>query len=302
MLSTASPQKGLLTSARRDAAAKFVAALSSALVAFRLLNGRPADEEHFNRQTLSVPSLTDVNLARPPADIPALSTQRRRSSLAFSTAEAAGGRGPPLKTLLGGRTLDLSFFVLVRALDIGISSTWRWYKARSSSPRAHMNELIERLTSPAIFATSSCAIMWAWFYMPHRLPASYNTWIASAAQLDSRLLLALRDCRYGNFIYGQDTGANYLESMCEELGLPRSWGNPAKTIPVPCKLYHEGITSCEVHALSRFARAWRFAMGMYLPLNLLVRLRKGSAERLVIRAVQDAAKSSSFLGAFVALL
>lgn len=43
-------------------------------------------------------------------------------------------------------------------------------------------------------------------------------------------------------------------------------------------------------------------MGMYLPLNLLVRLRKGSAERLVIRAVQDAAKSSSFLGAFVALL
>lgn len=245
--------------------------------------------------------MTDLSLPDQAAasEVKPVGPRRRRSSVAFSAETGSVIQRPLRRAPLAGRTLDLSLFVLVRSLDIGANAAWEWYKRSKASS---VTRMVEYLAPPALFAASSCAIMWAWFYTPHRLPKTYNIWIASAAELDPRLLQALRDCRYGNFIYGQDTGANYLESMCAELGLPLAWGNPGKTIPIPCQLYHEGIASCEVHALSRFFRAWRFAMSMYLPLNLIMLASKRSLEKSLTRALQDAARSSSFLGGFVALL
>ncbi len=48
--------------------------------------------------------------------------------------------------------------------------------------------------------------MWAWFYLPNRLPRAYRAWIKSAAQVDERLIEALRRVRHGQLIYGEDTG------------------------------------------------------------------------------------------------
>lgn len=142
--------------------------------------------------------------------------------------------------------------------------------------------------------------MWSWFYSPTRLPRAYNHWISRAAAIDSRLISTLRLARQGDFIYGQDTGqAPLLEPLCESLHLPLEWADPAKTIPIPCEVVHMGVgPSCELHALCRFLRSWLFAMEMYLPLQLLFRLRYPSLPSF-LAGFKGAAQSSAFLGAFV---
>ena len=142
--------------------------------------------------------------------------------------------------------------------------------------------------------------MWSWFYSPSRLPRTYNIWISKAAAIDSRLISALRLARQGDFVYGQDTGqAPLLEPLCQKLNLPLVWADPAKTVPIPCEMVHTGTgRSCELHGLSRFLRAWLFAMEMYLPLQFLLRLRHPSLQSF-LTGLKGAARSSAFLGAFV---
>lgn len=200
-----------------------------------------------------------------------------------------------------GRTLDLTLFGLVRAVDVCLALLWARNRSRFSSKVA---ETIEHTAVPTMFATSSALVMWTWFYTPELLPPSYRTWISSAAQIDERLPQALRELRQGTFIYGKDTGREaLLGDMSSELGMPREWGDPAKTVPIPCELYHSGTgKNCEYHALSRFWRGWRFAMAMYLPLNLgVLLLRRTATLQSVRQALKEASRSSAFLGAFVAL-
>jgi hypothetical protein len=37
-----------------------------------------------------------------------------------------------------------------------------------------------------------------------------------------------------------------LESYCEEVGLPKQWGNPSQTIPIPCEV---SITTSSLQAM-----------------------------------------------------
>ena len=151
--------------------------------------------------------------------------------------------------------------------------------------------------------------MWAWFYHPTQLPRSYRKWISTAAAVDVRLIEALRLCRTGQLRYGQDTGpaGRVLQGMCAERGWPLAWGDPAISVPFPCELVHMGAggASCELHALSRFARSFRWAIATQLPLNLLVVAARGKNRRALKRALLvafvSAARSSAFLAAFIAL-
>lgn len=108
--------------------------------------------------------------------------------------------------------------------------------------------------------------------------------------------------------------APLLGSMCHDYGLPEELGDPAKTIPIPCELVHMGCgKSCEKHALSRFWRGCAFAARMYTPLQLIVLARHVNKNRrpgkrlagltgsAVSKAMLDTARSSAFLGAFIAL-
>ncbi|KAK8200529.1 uncharacterized protein BKA78DRAFT_232525, partial [Phyllosticta capitalensis] len=206
---------------------------------------------------------------------------------------------------LAGHTIDLTLFAVVRALDVLIAPVVA--KRRSKTAR-----IVSRSSPTVLFVLSCFIIMRAWFYAPARLPRSYNRWISSAAQLDPRLLLALRHARYGHFRYGVETGIGpLLGSMARDYGLPEVWGNPAKTIPVPCELVHQGVgPSCELHFGHRFAKAWFFAAKMYVPLQLLVwtqryvlSSRHAAAVRLaaLVKAIREGARSSAFLAAFVSL-
>jgi hypothetical protein len=71
------------------------------------------------------------------------------------------------------------------------------------------------------------------------------------AAMDERLLFALRYLRSGELEYsvpGKYTA--YLEGYAQDLGYDGKMGNLVETIPIPCKLVHEGYSeSCEVHAL-----------------------------------------------------
>ncbi|CAK7233914.1 hypothetical protein SBRCBS47491_008772 [Sporothrix bragantina] len=206
-----------------------------------------------------------------------------------------------------GRTLDLTLFAVTRALDVIVGELWVRRKERrvAAGSWTGLEAVIGRLTDSAIFASSSALVMWAWFYVPSRLPHAYNKWITSAAAVDTRLINALRLCRDDRLQYGKDLGpeARLLEGMAHEYKWPLHWGDPAVTVPFPCTMVHMDCgPSCEYHALVRMLRSWRWSMATYLPLSMLLVLRKPNRNlRGVFRAVLSAMRSSAFLGAFITL-
>ena len=144
--------------------------------------------------------------------------------------------------------------------------------------------------------------MWAFIYSPDRLPRSYNKWIKSAAAVDQRLIIALNRVRYGEIKYGVETGqAHVLQGMCKKYNLPMEYGDPVKSIPFPCEVVHMGTgPSCEKHAVSRLLRSFMWAFSTYLPLNVILSLRKPSLKGLK-RALESSIRSSAFLGSFITL-
>lgn len=205
---------------------------------------------------------------------------------------------------LAGKTIDLTILASARALDTIIVNVWRqWRVSAKTKPSRHLiSSTVTRHVDSIVFAVSSGTVMWAWVYLPSRLPRAYNKWIAEAAQVDPRLIGILREARAGGFVYGQDTGlAPILQGMCKEYGWPMAWGDPEKTTPVPCEVIHMGSgPSCHWHAALRFAKAFKFALATYLPLQLLVKARRPSI-RAFNRACKEAVRSSAFLGTFVGL-
>lgn len=270
--------------------ARFLAALISASVSFRLLNNAPVTSA-----ALAAPISTPVldRFAPGPFDEPP-----EEDSLTATTLTRPD---------LAGRTIDLTLFAVIRALDVLISTT------TSSLPRSSpLRKAASSLPTP-LFCFSAATIMWSWFYSPSRLPRSYNAWISTAAELDHRLVLALRHARYGTFQYGKDTGmAPLLGSMARDYGLPETAGDPAQTVPVPCELVHMGCgPSCELHALWRFWRGWAAAAKMYFPLQLAVLARSALKSRrgnrlavltpaALLQTCLSAARRSCFLGSFIA--
>ncbi|KAE8378357.1 hypothetical protein BDV26DRAFT_281148 [Aspergillus bertholletiae] len=209
------------------------------------------------------------------------------------------------RSQLAGRTMDLTLFSFTRAVDLVASIIWaRWRRWRSARGRwSRAESLAPKLADSGVFAASAAVVMWAWFYLPERLPKSYGKWIGEVAKVDSRLIEALRRVRRGVFVYGKNTGqAPLLQSMCEDYGWPMEWGDPSKTIPIPCEMVHMGCgPNCEKHAVSRFARTFGFACATYIPLQIAFRLRRLKSVLSLRRAVSDALRSSAFLASFVTI-
>lgn len=206
---------------------------------------------------------------------------------------------------LAGRTMDLTIYMVTRAVDAVACVAWnRWSRRRRAQNRWTVVEsLAPGFADATVFATSAAVVMWAWFYLPERLPRTYEKWIGEAAQVDSRLIEALRRARRGIFVYGKDTGqAPLLQSMCKDYNWPEMWGDPAIVSPIPCEMVHMGCgPSCEKHALYRFAKTFRFACATYIPLQIVFRLRGMKSATALRRALTDAAQSSAFLASFVSL-
>ncbi|KAF2130811.1 integral membrane protein [Dothidotthia symphoricarpi CBS 119687] len=278
--------------------AKFTAALLSASISFRLLNSAPAE-----LPPIHASGEYPVRMAEPgPFNEPPEETS--------GEVDHATLRAKSLcRSDLAGRTMDLTLFSVVRALDIVLSTTW---EHTTLKPKSRLREAAHNVPT-VLFCMSAATIMWSWIYSPSRLPQAYNTWISAAAEIDSRLVLALRHARYGSFLYGKDTGmAPLLGSMARDYGLPEDLGDPSKTVPIPCELVHMGRTkSCEVHALWRFWRGWAFAARMHFPLQAIILTMRvkmayrpknklaGLTKEALLQAIGKATRHSAFLGAFV---
>ena len=206
-----------------------------------------------------------------------------------------------------GRTIDLTLFTTTRAVETLIVNLWRHRTRKSAKAPSPLSSFLSHHTDALVFAGSCATIMWNWFYYPETLPRAYNKWIASAAQVDLRLIEALRQAKRGDFVYGKDSGpaSRQLESMCKDQNWPIEWGDPEKTIPIPCEMVHMGTgPNCHWHAAVRFTRAFKFAMATNFPLQLVAKVisRKRLSSRDLVQITQESARSSAFLGAFVALM
>ncbi|PYH44226.1 uncharacterized protein BP01DRAFT_374810 [Aspergillus saccharolyticus JOP 1030-1] len=260
---------------------RFVSAFLSAWFSFQLLNKRPIRPQSVHRLSADDASLQSA-IGPPKNDSP-----------------------PSTSVQLVGRSMDLTLFSLTRAADLMVCMVWlqwkRWRKARNHWTWAE--RVAPKLANSGLFAGSAAIVMWAWFYMPERLPRSYEKWIGEVAKVDSRLIEALRRARRGILVYGKDTGqAPLLQSMCREYGWPLDWGDPSRTVPIPCEMVHMGYgPSCEKHAVSRFTRTFKYACATYIPLQILLRLRKLKSMSSLKHALITALRSSAFLASFVSI-
>ncbi|KAM4059923.1 integral membrane protein [Hirsutella rhossiliensis] len=206
--------------------------------------------------------------------------------------------------MVAGRTLDLTLFAATQAVDVIVGELWSRRRARRTAAQrwTEVEQFASQMIDPLCFVVSCGLIMWAWFYAPDSLPGGYNKWIASAAQVDVRLLEALRRCRNGELQYSKETGqAPLLGSMCSDYGIPYECGDPVKAIPFPCAIVHMGRgPSCEYHAWCRFWQSWKWSMCTYVPLALALQLRKPTSRSLLV-ALKSASRSSTFLAAFITL-
>ncbi|KAE8147137.1 integral membrane protein [Aspergillus avenaceus] len=211
--------------------------------------------------------------------------------------------GPRPRPQFAGRTLDLTLFGVTRAVDLVACILWaRWKRqGRFRNRWSLVERTAPKLADAGVFASSAAIVMWAWFYLPERLPRSYERWIGEAAKVDTRLIEALRRARRNIFVYGKDTGqAPLLESMCKDYGWPIEWGDPSKTIPIPCEMVHMGCgPNCERHAVSRFFRTFMYACATYIPLQIAFRLRSMRSASSLRRSLSSALRSSAFLASFV---
>lgn len=200
--------------------------------------------------------------------------------------------------------LLIAVFAVVRALDSCLRLLVSRHRKRRPAGQAKgaSERYIASHVDVALFVTSAGVVMWAWFYRPNTLPPSYKEWIRTAAQVDDRLVQALRQARRGDFVYGEEqAGVPVLRSMCKDHGFPLVWSDPAKTVPIPCQLVHSGAgASCHRHALLRFLNAFKFAFVTNLPLQLLLRLRQLSPQK-IHQACKVAVRSSAFLASFISL-
>lgn len=203
---------------------------------------------------------------------------------------------------LAGRTTDLTLFAVTRSAEAVVGQLWSRHRVTriAKAKWTPLEAMISKNADAAVFALSSGMVMWAWFYYPSKLPRAYNRWIRKIAQVDDRLIEVLRKARKGEFVYGRDTGeAPLLESMCRENNWPLTWGDPLKTIPIPCEVVHSGLgPSCHWYGVVRFLKAFKFALTTYVPLQLMVKMRRPSWQALWL-ALREALRSSVFLGAFV---
>lgn len=246
-----------------------------------------------------------LNSRRRPESKPNEIRQERTDAEINDPLSAANSHSQSLNPFdLAGRTLDLTLFTTTRAVDAVACTLWKEWKnhRKSLNKWTYLESIIPQIGDAGLFVASSAVVMWAWFYLPERLPYSYGRWIGEAAQIDKRIIEALRTGRRAEWTYGKPKGElDVLESFCKDHGYPEVWGDTSKTVPIPCELVHMGYShSCEKHAIWRFAKSFAFACSTYFPLQLILQWRSRSVDAYV-KAAKAAARSSTFLGLFITL-
>ncbi|KAF8629696.1 hypothetical protein AX15_003316 [Amanita polypyramis BW_CC] len=254
------------------------------------------------------------------------------------------------------QTLDLTVLLFVRAIDIILRRLvlrTRTSERSDHHDKVYDSDLLEKLLSENekqkprdysasridafIFWACSARIMWCFFYEPERLPRSYVKWIGTLANLDDRLLQALkllRDGKRWSYMRSSAEHTHLLMSYAQDLGHPKEWGDPSR-LPsyggqsanavwralgvnsrpnvggLPCEVVHGGVgrsfglsSSCTANALLRGVSAFMKAIALYLPAHflplLLTRPKSLLHPLYAVTTLMAAFRSAAFLSTFVA--
>jgi len=227
-------------------------------------------------------------------------------------------------------TLDLTLLVLVRAFDaLAQRIVFKRAGNEKKQARKHRLSITTKLDALAFWA-SSAGIMWCFFYEPERLPRSYVRWISSLANIDDRIVTALRAIRSKRWSYirGTSPDPNPVALLSQDLGYPTQWGDP-KLLPayggyaasaiwkalgvhrrghvggLPCEIVHGSVTggSCTANVAIRGLHAFLEALALYLPVHVVPILIRQPQKLFSFPAILDTflgvVRSASFLSAFV---
>ncbi|KAI9497490.1 hypothetical protein BDB00DRAFT_804708 [Zychaea mexicana] len=226
----------------------------------------------------------------------------RRKTAVFLTAAAsmlAVRRAFP-----NTKTLDFTFFALVRALDVLAHQAYDAPMIKNNVPAWMLD-----YGSVGVFTVACTEIMFTWFYQPELLPRSYSLWITKMSEMDDRLLKALRAIRNREWIYGKDTGlGDLLGDYAVGLGLPREMGNPMRG-RIPCQLVHQGQPyGCEVYSMNRFIKGFIRIFPLYFAVHLAPHLLFRTARLMqnpsmsLLHILKAATRSSAFLASFITII
>ncbi|KAL5518936.1 hypothetical protein ACEPAH_619 [Sanghuangporus vaninii] len=249
-------------------------------------------------------------------------------------------------------TLDLTLLLLVRALDaftqrffhqhaekVVDNKQAEMYGESSVDRKRLLRKKVAVLTDKLdafIFWAASARIMWCFFYRPERLPRSYVRWIGALANVDERLLEALRRLRKGAWRYGKPESHALLSTMAADLGYPPSWGDSLhlpeyggkvseaswKALGVhgrtgvgglPCEIVHGGVGSsvipggvggsCAANSLARGGLGFLEALALYTPVHflpvLLTRPKALLSSVVLKKLILSLLRSSLFLSVFI---
>lgn len=189
-------------------------------------------------------------------------------------------------------SLDLTLLVVSRAIDTALSS----------SLAAILPPMVQQFGDGLLFIASCTPIMYSWFFRPEALPPAYRKWITSAANMDDEFIGMLKGLHDGTIRYG--VSSDKLDSYCERYGQDPVVGDIGRTVPLLCETVHAFQTpNCELHALWRFARGFKFGFKLYGTINTVMLLfpKKIKMVTRILRAIQSTVRSSCFLATFIML-
>jgi len=233
----------------------------------------------------------------------------KRATGSAAVAGAVAGSTVALLGPLRGTVIDpveLSLHAAVRAGE---------HVASSAHASALLPPLLREHSGTLVFVGACTQIMFSWFYQPDALPRSYRVWIDRMADMDPRLLTALRQLRSGRVRYGR--ASPILREYCLDHHLDPGRADLVHG-HIPCALVHPCSGERCSHNLA--ARAWRGAKAaamVYLPVHAIgaavaagpkmaAAAREGRGARFLAEALlrvgSNTARSSAFLGAFIGLV
>lgn len=181
----------------------------------------------------------------------------RSSALAGAAAGATTAMLLPLRGTLAD-PVELALHAAVRAgehlLQVGVD-------------RGYCHPVLGEHGGTLLFVAACTEIMFAWFYEPDALPRTYNHWITRMADMDSRLLDALRALRVGRVRYGQQSPV--LRQYCMDHHLDPTRADLAHGF-IPCSVVHPHHGgACLSHFAERVTHGAVAAMSLYVPVHAL---------------------------------
>ncbi|PRP80383.1 hypothetical protein PROFUN_11981 [Planoprotostelium fungivorum] len=217
------------------------------------------------------------------------------------TSKGKSNRPRSYKTIQSP-TLDLTLLLAVRAADSLVRLMYFNIPTLYRLP-SHLTDMCDVV----VFSLSCAKIMHSWFFYPDSLPPAYSQWITKLADMDVRLLEALRYMRDGTLKYGEGRHREILMGLSKDLGFPREIADIKTRRSVDCRVIHGGVAdSCHGNTIVRWGRSFYQSLMIYLPVHfiplLLFRMKelKTSPFSLMFHTLMSVVRSASFLSTFVA--